>query len=176
MRHRFIVGLLIGLAFSAGAALGVTNLPYISGTLTAGNCLKSGADALSIADTGAVCVGASANNTLTGINTFSKQVVATPVALSGTTVAVDMSLGNVFTLTLSGATTISNPTNMVAGQTVTFVLTQAAGGYAVTWSANYVWPGGTAPTMTATSGKRDIQTCIATSSTVCLFGPAAQNL
>jgi hypothetical protein len=119
----------------------------------------------------------SANNTWTGTNAFGAQVTSTPVALSGTTVAVNAALGNVFTLTLTGATTISNPTGMVAGQTMTFMITQASGGGdTVTWSGNYKWPAGTPPTMTSTANAVDMQTCIAASSSVCRFGPAAQDV
>jgi hypothetical protein len=163
------------LIIGAGAGGAVSSVTGTSGQVT---CTPTtGAVVCSLPSTISANLTFSGANSETGTNTFSAQVVTVPVALSGTTVAVNAALGNVFTLTLTGATTISNPTNLVAGQTMTFVITQAAGGGdTVTWSSNYKWPAGTAPTMTSTASAVDMQTCIATSSSVCLFGPAAQNV
>lgn len=63
-------------------------------------------------------------------------VVQTPAFASVYT--PDMALGNIVTLTLSGPLTIALPTGGVAGQLLTFILTQdATGGRAVTWSSGY---------------------------------------
>ena len=54
-------------------------------------------------------------------------------SLSGTSVTPNFANGNNFSLTLSGTTTINNPSNITAGQSGVIVITQAAGGYAVSW-------------------------------------------
>jgi hypothetical protein len=177
MKMRFTLGLVIGLAFAAGTALAVTSIPYISGTLTSGHCLQATSDGLGVIDAGSACASTTGFASLSTAQVFTASQGVTPSALSGTTVAVDGSLSNVFTLTLTGTTTISNPTNFVAGKTYTFIITQASGGGdTVTWSSDYKWPGATAPTMTATANAVDMQTCVATSSSVCLFGAAQQNV
>lgn len=98
-----------------------------------------------------------ASPTFTGLATFAK-MVQTPVALSGTTVAVDASLGNTFRLTMSAATTMSNPTNGTDGQMILFEIT-SGGAFAMTWGSGtpaYVWGSDvTVPTLTQTSGKVD---------------------
>ena len=62
--------------------------------------------------------------------TFSKAIIGSPVALtvSANAVAVDLSLANNFTLTLQATTgqTLSNPTNIVAGQSGVIAITQNA--------------------------------------------------
>lgn len=74
-------------------------------------------------------------------------------------VAVDASAGNVVDLTLtSSAWTLSNPTNPVNGQTLTYRLLQdGTGSRTVTWGSAFDFGGngGSAPTLTATAGKLD---------------------
>ncbi len=80
----------------------------------------------------------------------------TVVALTdGTTVAVDASLGNYFTLTLTGNHTLGVPTNPTDGQKVTFEVTQDATGtrtLAFASSAGgFSFGAASAPTVTATA-------------------------
>jgi hypothetical protein len=68
--------------------------------------------------------------------TFTRSAV---VALTpGTTVATDVSLGDLFTLAIAQNTTLSNPTNLTAGRTWTVRVQQDAGGNrTLAYGSNY---------------------------------------
>ena len=95
---------------------------------------------------------------------FTKGQRGTPVALTdASSVAVDLSLGNNFTLLCTssvGATRgLANPTNAVAGQTGLITVTQASGGgNALTFAANYKFAGGSsaAPSLTNSANAVDV--------------------
>ena len=119
---------------------------------------------LSVADPGAdvtVTIPAS-TTTLAGLavtQSFTKAQRGTPVALTdGATIAVDMSLGNNFSVTLAGNRSLGDPTNVTAGQSGVIVVTQDGTGsrtlaYAGT---KYKFAGGTAPTLTTTAAAVDV--------------------
>ena len=119
---------------------------------------------LSVADPGAdvtVTIPAS-TTTLAGLavtQSFTKAQRGTPVALTdGATIAVDMSLGNNFSVTLAGNRTLGDPANVTAGQSGVIVVTQDGTGsrtlaYAGT---KYKFAGGTAPTLTTTAAAVDV--------------------
>lgn len=66
---------------------------------------------------------------------------------------IDLSTGNVFTKTISGATTLTVSNTPSAGTVATFILDLTNGGSAtITWWSGVKWVGGTAPTLT-TSGR-----------------------
>lgn len=99
-----------------------------------------------------------------------KQLYTPMVTLSGvagppTTFATDCDTGNVFyaQLTASVANVISNPTNVESGATYMWFIEQAGGAGAgtVTFGANFAWPGGTAPTMTAAVGSNIVVSAVA---------------
>lgn len=91
-------------------------------------------------------------------NTASKLLDANGVWSSGaltaltdaSTVAVDMSTGFNFSLTLGGSRTLGNPTNTKVGQSGVIVVTNPST-YTLGFGANYKFSGGAAPTIT-TSG------------------------
>lgn len=95
---------------------------------------------------------------------FTKGQRGTPVALTdASSVAVDLSLGNNFTLLCTssvGSTRgLANPTNAVAGQTGLITVTQASGGgNALTFAANYKFAGGSgsAPSLTTSANAVDV--------------------
>lgn len=64
--------------------------------------------------------------------------------------AIDWSLGNSFTKTLSAGGNTLTFSNDTDGQTITVVLTSNGGGSTVTWPAGVKWTGGTEPTQTST--------------------------
>ena len=66
---------------------------------------------------------------------------------------IDLSLGNVFTKTISGATTLT-VSNIPTTGTVAYMILELTNGAssAITWFSGVKWSGGTAPTLT-TSGK-----------------------
>ena len=95
---------------------------------------------------------------------FTKGQRGTPVALTdASSVAVDLSLGNNFTLlctsSVGNTRALANPTNAVAGQTGLITVTQASGGgNALTFAANYKFAGGSssAPSLTTTANAVDV--------------------
>ena len=72
-------------------------------------------------------------------------------------ISVDMSQGNNFSVTLGGNRTMSNPTNMTVGQSGVFYISQdATGSRTLAWSSYYKFPnGGGAPILTATASAVD---------------------
>ena len=80
---------------------------------------------------------------------FTKAQRGTPVALTdATTVAVDLSLSNHYTLGLGGNRTLGAPTNQTAGQSGVIVITNG-GANTLAFASVWKFPGGTAPTVTA---------------------------
>jgi hypothetical protein len=72
------------------------------------------------------------------------------------TVTFDMSAADVHAVTLGGNRALALANDMV-GQTFRVVLRQdATGGRTVTWWSGILWPGGTAPTLSAAPNKRDV--------------------
>jgi len=73
------------------------------------------------------------------------------------TISTDASLGNVFTVTLGGNRTLGAPTNLVAGATYIWRITQdGSGSRTLAYNAVFKWPSGAAPTLTTTAGAIDI--------------------
>lgn len=63
---------------------------------------------------------------------------------------IDLATGNVFTKTISGATTLTVSNVPATGTTASFILDLTNGGSAaITWWAGMKWAGGTVPTLTA---------------------------
>ena len=116
---------------------------------------------------------------------FTKGQRGTPVALTdAASVAVDLSLGNNFTLLCTsgvGATrALANPTNAVAGQSGLITITQASGGgNALTFSSNYKFAGGSnsAPSLTTGTGSAvDVLPYSVKSATEIIIGKAVSDV
>ena len=91
---------------------------------------------------------------------------------SNAATAIDLSLGNFIKFSLTANTTVSIST--VTPSIGTYILEIVQGGtYTVTFPAAWKWSGGTAPTITATSGKTDIITIVYDGTTY--FASAVQN-
>ena len=102
-----------------------------------------------------------ATTTVAGLavaQSFTKAQRGTPVALTdASTVAVDLSLGNNFTLTIAGNRTLGAPTNVTAGQSGVIVVTQdGTGSRTLAYNSAYKFAGGTAPTLTTTASAVDV--------------------
>lgn len=97
---------------------------------------------------------------------FTKSQGSTPVALTdATNITTDASLSNVFTVTLGGSRTLANPTNVVAGRTYAWIITQdGTGGHTLAYGSNFDFPGGTAPTIASGANDVSLITGIAISS------------
>ena len=95
---------------------------------------------------------------LDAAQSFTKAQRGAPVALTdAATIAVDLALGNNFTVTLAGNRTLGAPTNPVAGQSGVIRVQQDTGG-SKTLGYNAIWkfPGGTAPTLTTAANAVDL--------------------
>ncbi|CAB4136480.1 hypothetical protein UFOVP312_1, partial [uncultured Caudovirales phage] len=76
-------------------------------------------------------------------------------ANTGTAYTINTATGTLQILTLTGNCTFTFPA-LVAGESFTLLLRQdGTGGRTVTWPAAVRWPGGTAPTITATANQTD---------------------
>lgn len=85
-------------------------------------------------------------------NNFAPSFLATAyyetrTVLSGT--AIDLSLGNYFTKTISGATTLTVSNVPTTGTASSFILDLTNAGASVTWWSGVKWANGVAPTLTA---------------------------
>lgn len=85
------------------------------------------------------------------------------VLSDGATIDWDLSLGKLATVTLGGNRTLNNPTNLRQGEVYTLRVTQdGTGSRALTFSANYVFAGGTPPTLSTGGGDVDVFTFVCT--------------
>jgi hypothetical protein len=83
--------------------------------------------------------------------------VSSPTISSGTLV-LNLETSNIFTVSLNAAITTITITNVPAsgsGASFTLIFTADGTARAVTWPSSIKWAGGTAPTITSTSGKVD---------------------
>ena len=100
--------------------------------------------------------------TLAGLavtQSFTKAQRGTVVALTdAATIAVDLSLGNNFSVTLGGNRTLGDPSNVTAGQSGVIVVTQdGTGSRTLAYGGTkYKFAGGTAPTLTTTAAAVDV--------------------
>jgi hypothetical protein len=115
----------------------------------------------------------SGSNTFSGTNTFSGAMSATGNAYmaidaltDASTIAVDMSVGNNFSVTLGGNRTLGNPTNLTAGQSgVIFITQDGTGSRTLAYSSYWDFPSQTAPTLTTTANAVDVLVYTVRSST-----------
>lgn len=92
--------------------------------------------------------GGSVNGTLTV-----KALQETKVAMAANN--IDLSAGNAFSKTISGATTLTVSNVPAAGTVAAFTLNLTNGGSAtITWWSGVKWPGGSAPTLTSSGRDR----------------------
>jgi len=113
------------------------------------------------------------SNTLSGTNTFSGTMVASGNAYmsidaltDASTIAVDMSVGNNFSVTLGGNRTLGNPTNLTAGQSgIIFITQDGTGSRTLAYSSYWDFPNATAPTLTTTASAVDVLVYTVRSST-----------
>jgi len=90
----------------------------------------------------------------------------------GATITPDLADSNNFSVTLGGNRTLANPSNIVAGQSGSFFITQdGTGSRTLAYGSYYDFAGGTAPTLSTTAGAVDRIDYIVRSSTSihCVF-------
>jgi len=118
---------------------------------------QAGAFSSSFTGTGSVVLATSPTiTTATLVNpTITNYTETTVTANTSTAYTIDNTNGTLQILTLTGNCTFTFPT-ATAGKSFTLFLKQdATGSRTVTWPASVKWPGGTAPTITATASKGD---------------------
>ena len=83
---------------------------------------------------------------------------STAPAISSGTLTLDLSGSNFFAVSLNAAITTLTISNTPSSSAASFTLEFTADGTAraVTWGSAIKWAGGTAPTLTSTSGKKDV--------------------
>lgn len=91
-----------------------------------------------------------ASPTFTGTASFG---IAKPTALQETKVAmaannIDLATGNLFTKTISGATTLTVSNVPASGTVASLILDVTNAGTNITWWANVKWPSGLTPVLT----------------------------
>ena len=134
--------------------LGTVNLASVTGTLPIAN-----------GGTGATTLAGASITTYTGTETLTNKTLTNPTvtnytetpftANSSTAITIALTNGTVQIITLTGNATITMPT-ATAGKSFIIMLKQdATGSRSVTWST-VKYPGGTAPTITATASRQDI--------------------
>jgi hypothetical protein len=160
---------------TTGNAATATNVAYsgLTGTVptwnqnttgTASNV--TGTVAIANGGIGATSFDAASIPTFTSTSTFTNKTIEAGVFTNGyteevatantsTAYTIDLAGGSVQVLTLTGSCTFTFPT-ATAGKGFIILLKQdATGSRTVTWPAAVKWPGGTAPTITATASKLD---------------------
>ena len=116
-------------------------------TLVSGTNIKT-INGNSILGSGDIATLSLAGGTMTGAITAIRE---TKVAMDSNN--INLATGNLFTKTISGATTLTISNALVSGNVNSFVLELTnAGSATITWFSGVKWAGGTAPTLT-TSGK-----------------------
>jgi hypothetical protein len=86
------------------------------------------------------------------------ETVTTP-AITANVLTLDLSTANIFAVSLNSAIstlTITNPPASGTGGSFTGIFTADGTARSVSWGSAIKWAGGTAPTITSTSGKRDV--------------------
>lgn len=119
--------------------------PALTGMPTAPTA-AAGTNTAQLANTAFVINERSTTATLSGKTLTGLRETRVAVAAS----AIDLASGNIFTKTISGATTFTLSNVPTAGTSVSFLLDLTNGGAAaVTWWSGVKWAGGAAPTLTA---------------------------
>lgn len=85
----------------------------------------------------------------------------TTALTDGVTISTDASTGNIFTVTLAGNRTLSNPSNLAAGQRLTYIIHQdATGSRTLTYGTVFKFSNSAAPTLSTAANAIDILSCV----------------
>jgi len=143
------------IVITGGSITGITDLAVADGgtgasTLT-GIIKGSGTSALTTATAGTDYAG------IDTAQTFTKGQRGEITALTdGSSITPDLADSNNFSVTLGGNRTLANPSNIVAGQSGSFFITQdGTGSRTLAYGSYYDFAGGTAPTLSTTAAAVD---------------------
>lgn len=89
---------------------------------------------------------------------FSGQRGNVNVVSFSTGIQLDLNSSNNFQITLTGNTTLQNPSNAVSGQAGIVTIIQGSGNNTMAFGSNWQYPGGSGnvPSLTTTSGATDV--------------------
>ncbi len=106
------------------------------------------------------------------VNTYTKAQGVTPVALTyGSTIPVDATLSNSFTVTLGGNGQFLNPTGLINGFIYNYFITQDGTGSRIpTWDTSYSFGVAGIPTLSTAAGKLDWLRFIYIAGKLCFAG------
>lgn len=84
--------------------------------------------------------------------------VSASASISSNTLTLDLSTAGVFYVSLNAnITTLAISNTQTSGATAfTLIFTADGTARSITWGGSILWPGGTAPTLTSTNGKKDV--------------------
>jgi len=142
-------------AAAAGGGGGSSDASTLTGSTLASNVVNSSLTS----------VGTLSSLTLSGALTFGANYTETRTSVTAaSSTALNCSLGNIFSLTMSASISTLSFSNVPAtGRAYSmtlFVNQDATGNRTISWPAEVRWPGGTAPTLTTTANKTDIITLV----------------
>jgi hypothetical protein len=143
---------LTGIPTVPTAAVGTSNTQAASTAfaMTAAANAASGELANALLKSGGVMAG--------NLETLTQSEASTSPAISGGTLTLNLALSNVFQVALSAnVTTLTLENPPAAGIAFGFTVITTANGtpYSFAWPSSVLWPGGTPPTLTSTSGQKD---------------------
>jgi hypothetical protein len=147
-------------------------LPKAGGAMTGAITTNSTFDGVDIATRDAVLTSttttANAAASLSAAQTFTAGQRGEITALTdASSIATNLALSNNFSVTLGGSRTLANPTNIVAGQSGSFFITQdGTGSRTLAYGGYFKFVGGTAPTLSTAAASVDRIDYIAKSSTI----------
>ena len=92
-----------------------------------------------------------------GVKLFGHSEAVVEALTSASTVTINFGLANHFSCTLGHNITFDNPSTESIGQSGSITLTQPGSGgpYTASWGTQYLWAGGTAPTLSTTANYVD---------------------
>lgn len=162
--------------------LGISASPAASGT--ANSILMNGATpgttSWSNTLTGTTIAGTTLSGAVVGADQIMSAVThkdyaetcAENAAVTGT-VSIDMNNGNVHSITLTGAATLTFDNPVATGDSSSFTLIvkqDATGSRVITWPGSVKWAANTAPTLTTTANRYDILAFTTVDGGTCWFG------
>lgn len=127
-----------------------------------------------LATTGEVWAG-TASTLLTPLNVLN--ALAAVGLTFGATISVDLALGVFFTVTLTGAATLGNPTNPKVGRTIYFRVSQdGTGTRTLSYGSNYDFGQDSAPTLTTAGSAQDLIAFFVSTTTKLIYLGIRQNI
>jgi len=160
-----------GTAAAAGTFTSLT----ATGTTTIGSSTGALQAASGVVSVGTLSIGNGGTNSTNQQGANQNLTTATSTLTQGSSITVNLATSNTFYLSLGASSTITTFSNPVDGQVVTIEVKQNGGTFTLTWPSSVHWSGGTAPTMTSTTGKYDVYTLVYNSTLGFYFGSYVQN-